>query len=100
MMNAIYYSHKNFYLIAKQGILEIEAVQTKVPSFPGQQLNRDIPHLFDEIFCLDMANIPGAGQQIAFRTKPSYGIRARDRSGNLAEFEPPHLGQVFQKCMS
>lgn len=100
MMNAIYYSDKNWYLICKQSLIEIEGNQTKVPGFPGTQINRDIPHLFDEIFCLDLANIPGAGQQIAFRTKNAFGVKARDRSGNLAEFEPPHLGQIFQKCMS
>ena len=100
MMNAIYYSDRNWYLICKQSITEIEGQPTKMPGFPGGQINRDIPHLFDEILCLDMANIPGVGQQIAFRTKKAFGVVARDRSGNLAEFEPPHLGQIFQKCMS
>jgi len=99
-MRACYATDKNFYLICKMEVMEIEGQSTKIPGFPGQQLKKEIPHLFDEIFYLDLANIPGVGQQMAFRTKNTFGIRARDRSGMLAEFEPPHLGQIFQKCMS
>lgn len=102
MMEAIYFSQdKNWYLIAKQGVDEIDGVNTKRPYFPGKELNTKIPHLYDEIFQIDNANIPGQPKPvIALRTKSTYGVVARDRSGKLAELEPPHLGQIFQKCMS
>lgn len=92
--------NKHLYLICKQMNIDENGTIIKAPYFPGQDLNIKIPHLFDEILHLDEYTIPGVnGKQLAFRCKTSYDTKARDRSGNLNEFEPPHLGNLFAKCM-
>lgn len=98
--NALYYlPNKHVYLIAKMGTYDENGTSIRKPYFPGQDLNIKIPHLFDEVIYIDKMQIPGVAQPtLAFRTQSTYGIHARDRSGRLAEFEPPHLGQLFQKC--
>lgn len=93
-----YLPNKNTYLICKQAVNDENGTAVKVPYFPGQDLNIKIPHLYDEILHLDEYNIPGVGKQVAFRCKPSFDTKARDRSGKLSEFEPPHLGNLFAKC--
>jgi len=102
LINALYYlPNKHTYLIAKQGIVEEAGSNLRRPYFPGQDLNVKVPHLFDEILYIAEATIPGTMQpQIAIRTKSTFGILARDRSGKLAELEPPNLTQIFAKCMS
>jgi hypothetical protein len=93
-----YMPNKHLYLICKQEVANENGQAVKVPFFPGQDLKVKIPHLFDEILHLDEYNIPGVGKQVAFRCKPSFDTKARDRSGMLNEFEPPNLGNIFTKC--
>jgi hypothetical protein len=93
-----YLPNKHIYLIAKQG--EDDTIKKKKPYFPGQELNVYVPHLFDEILQLGNHQIPGQMQPLqSFRCKESFDSVARDRSGNLAEFEPPDLNYIFNKCM-
>lgn len=101
ILNKLYFMpQKHIYLIAKQGTFDENGTARKKPFFPGQDLNVKVPHLFDEIFHLALTRIPGInGEVMAIRTKESYDIMARDRSGNLAEFERPHLGEIFTKAM-
>lgn len=70
------------------------------PYFPGKELHVRVPHMFDEIFWLDYFDIPGYGRQRALRTWPTFNAVCRDRSGRLAEYEPPNLADVFAKCLS
>ncbi len=102
LVNALYYlPNKHVYMIAKQATMEENGTATKKPYFPGQDLNIKIPHLYDEILYAGEANIPGQPKPVlAIRTKATYGILARDRSGKLAELEPPNIGDIFKKCMS
>ena len=96
-LNSIYYlQNKHVYLIAKLD----KSVTPVRPYFPGKALNVDVPHLFDIILHLDFHNIPGFGQQKAFRTTANFDSIARDRSGKLAEFEPCDLAALFRKAMS
>jgi hypothetical protein len=98
--NALYYMpNKHVYMIAKLGHVEEGGVQRRRPHFPGQDLNVKMPHLFDEILYLAPVNIPGVGERVAFRTKNTSDITARDRSGNLDELEFPNLSAIIQKCM-
>ena len=93
-----YLPNKHIYLIAKQG--EDDITKKKKPYFPGQELNVYVPHLFDEVLQLGFHQIPGQQQPIqSFKCKESFDAVARDRSGNLAEFEPPNLTHIFNKCM-
>lgn len=88
-------------LIAKQQIQEVSGGTLKRPYFPGQDLHIKVPHLFDEILHFAQTNVPGVpGQVPAIRTKETYDIMARDRTGNLDEFEQPNLANIFAKCMS
>lgn len=99
--NGLYFMQgKHTYLIAKQAVVEEGAGMRKKPYFPGQDLNVKIPHLYDEILHLGKALIPGHGEAIAIRTKETFDIMARDRSGKCNELEPPNLTALFQKIMS
>jgi len=101
-VNDLYYlPNKHVYMIAKQATGEENGTSVKKPYFPGQDLNVKIPHLYDEILHIGETNVPGQPQPVlAIRTKATYGIMARDRSGKLAELEPPNIGDIFTKCMS
>lgn len=113
--NKLYYmQQKHILLICKQmkaevgkqvvkqgGGFAVEMIYQAQPYFPGQDLNIKVPHLYDEIFYVAEAQIPGMVQpQIAIRSKLTPEIKARDRSGMLAELEPPNLTNLFNKCMS
>lgn len=96
-----YMKEKHMYLICKQSMTEIGGVPTTQPYFPGQDLNIRVPHLYDEIFHVERIVPPGYANEVAaFRTKETFGIKARDRSCKLNEFEPANLAHVFKKCMS
>jgi len=97
--NALYYlPQKHIYLIAKQGT--DDGGIKKRPWLPGQDLNVKIPHLYDEILHIGNVQIVGIPKPVlAIRTKDSFDVVARDRSGMLEEFEEPHIGRLFEKCM-
>lgn len=98
--NALYYlPNKHICLIAKQGTED--GTGLKKPFFPGQDLNVKIPHLYDEILHLGLNTVPGVNGPIkAIRTLQNFEVMARDRSGRLAELEPPDLTLLFNKAMS
>jgi len=102
LVNALYYTRqKHVYLIGKLHAGEENGVSMKKPYFPGKDLNIKIPHLYDEILYVGEANIVGQPKPImAIRTKPIFGIVARDRSGKLEELETTDVGAIFAKCMS
>lgn len=84
------------YLIAKEGTKD----NMKWPYYPGQQLLTDVPHMYDFILHVGIQNVPREGQVSAFRCNQSIDVLARNRTGNLNDFEPPHFGQLIQKAMS
>jgi len=100
--DGLYYKPNiHVYMIAKEVLEENGTNPIKKPYFPGKDLNVKIPHLYDEILHLALTPIPGQPKPVpAFRTCETYGILARDRTGKLNEYEPPHLGNLFNKCMS
>lgn len=99
-MNGLYYTReKHIYIIAKQGDMEVAGIKELRPYFPGKDLNIKIPHLFDEVLHLAKVNVPNVGEVKALRTKPTFGIFARDRSDKLAEFEQPNLTLLFNKIL-
>lgn len=101
IMNGLYFfPQKHIYLIAKETHLELLGTNMRRPYFPGQDLNVKVPHLYDEILHLAPATVPGVGITTAFRTKGEFDVMARDRSGRLAQFEPPDLAALFTKCMT
>lgn len=104
-LNQMYFMpQKNIVLIAKQQIIDINGVAYKRPYFPGKELPVRVPHLFDLVMQLDrFTNIPGAapkeGGHRAFKAAETYDCMGRDRSGNLAAYEPPDLAQIFTKAV-
>lgn len=100
LMNDLYYlQNKHIYLIAKQG--HDESTGLKRPFFPGQDLLVKVPHMYDEVLHLGVHQIPGVVQPTkSIQTFEDYNHFARDRSGNLAQFEPPDLGVLFRKAMA
>lgn len=97
-----YVKQKHIYLICKEEIADVEYQSLRRPYFPGKVLNIDVPYLYDFILRLAKYNsIPGVqGEQLAFHCVGNTNILARNRTGNLNEFEPPNFSALVQKAMS
>jgi hypothetical protein len=99
-LSGLYFTqNKHTYLIAKQESYEDNGMRIKRPWFPGKQLPIDIPHMYDAVLQLDTQNVPGHGQQKAFRCIGSIDVVARNRTGTLAEFEYPDFSAIVKKVM-
>lgn len=90
---------KHTYIIAKETLVDVDGVMTRMPYFPGNKLNTQIPYLYDYVLYLNETIIPGVGERMALRTKGNMGLLARSRIP-LNDFEPPDLGALFAKAMS
>lgn len=100
-LNKLYFlQSKNVILIAKQQNFEQNDTIYRRPYFPGRELPVRVPHLFDEILHLGLFNVPGITPSPvrAFRCRESFDGMARDRSGNLQEYEPADLNEIIKKC--
>lgn len=88
-------------VVAQGNAFAVEMTYQSQPYFPGQDLKVKVPHRYDEILYLNEAVVPGQGPKPvrAIRTKGTPEIMARDRSGKLAELEPPDLAALFAKVM-
>ena len=96
-----YTRYKHVYLICKEEIADVEYQSVRRPYFPGKVLNIDVPFLYDFILRLAKTNVPGqVGEVLAFQCTGSMNITARNRTGNLNDFEPPHFGQLVDKAMN
>lgn len=102
ILHKLYYQqNKHMYIIAKQEIEQTEAGAGKKRAyFPGNDLKVKTPHLFDAILHLDNHVVPGYGMTRAFHCHSAADAVCRDRTGNLAEYEPPDLSALFAKCMT
>jgi hypothetical protein len=67
--------------------------------FPGKAINIKVPHRYDLVMRLAYTQIAGQRQR-ALQCKESFSAFARDRSGILAEYEPPDLHQLFTKILN
>ncbi len=97
-----YTREKHVYLICKEEIADVEYQSLRRPYFPGKVLNIDVPFLYDFILRLAKYNsIPNAppGENLAFQCVGNVNVLARNRTGNLNEFEPPHFGALVDKAM-
>lgn len=92
--------NKHIYAIAKQTETTINGINVMRPYFPGKYLPVELPHLFDAILRLAIHNVPSMGATLAFRCQQSIDEIARNRTGNLSEFEPPNFGALVQKSLS
>lgn len=86
---------KHAYVICKETVVG----DVKRPYFPGQQLNVEVPHLYDFILHLGIKNVPSVGQVKAFQCNETYDVLARARTGNLSDYEPPDFTALVAKAM-
>lgn len=100
-LNDLYFMpQKHIVLICKQQAFELNDMIYFRPYFPGRELPVRVPHLFDLVTRLGTWNVPGVGETRAFRTKEQFDQMGRDRSGVLAEYEPPDMGAIIKKIMA
>ena len=98
-----YVKEKHVYLICKEEIADVDYQSLRRPYFPGNVLNTDLPYLYDFILRLGKYNsIPGAppGEHLAFQCVGNMNVLARNRTGNLNEYEPPNFSDLVNKAMS
>lgn len=93
-----YMKEKHMYLIAKE---ELTSDGKRRPAFPGQQLNGSsgVSHLYDCILRLARVPIPNIGETLAFQCNGTIDVLARNRTGDLMDFEPPDFGKIVAKVM-
>lgn len=85
-------------LVAKEEFSkDINGVNLFQPMMPGSKLGQALPYYFDEVLRMISANDPAHTRMLC--TQSSYQHQARDRSGMLAEYEPPNLTHVFKKIL-
>lgn len=97
-----YTKYKHIYLICKEEITDVEYQSVRRPYFPGKVLNIDAPFLYDFILRLAKTQaIPNKpGEHLAFQCVGNMNVLARNRTGNLNEFEEPHFGRLVERAMS
>ena len=85
----------SIYMAAKEERIKDDATGrvTYEPSFPGGQLARDVPHLYDELFRLGVTT---DGKRVLI-CHPDGQCKVKDRSGVLDQFEEPDLGIIARK---
>lgn len=93
---------RNVYFSSKQGRSQDQATGATLyfPSLPGQALAQGISYFFDEVFCLRVEKDAEGNAQRWLQTGRDFQFEAKDRSGALAMFEPPHLGAIARKVFS
>ena len=90
---------KNVYFTAHQDREKDAAgLMSYGPSMPTAKGTLKIAHFFDEVFSLQISAPDAEGKTWRMlRTRPDYQFTAKDRSGALAEFEPPDLSVIINK---
>lgn len=90
---------RNIYMTAKQERIKDEAsgITLYGPSMPGQKLGQMIPYWFDEVFALRVIENEKKELQRWLQTGPDIQYGAKDRSGSLAMWESPNLGEITAK---
>ena len=93
---------RHVYFSAKQGRVkdEVTGITRYGPDMPGQQLIKDLPYLFDELFSLEIGVTPEGQQYRYLLTDTTQTHEAKDRSGALDLWEPPDLGHVIKKILA
>lgn len=101
-LRTLYYTrYKHTYVICKEEIKDIDSQSMRRPYFPGQVLPIQVPHLYDFIIRCAKTNVPGVqGETLAFQCNGNYNVLARNRTGNLDNFEQPNFTALVQKAMN
>lgn len=90
----------NIYFTAKEDFVKDDQIGGMFfsPNFPGNQIGRNAPYFFDEVFRLSLLKDQTTGQNFAaLQTQPDNNVTAKDRSGALDFWEQPDLSAIFRK---
>lgn len=93
---------RHVVLIAKErsDLDEYTRITLHKPDMPNGKLRLALPHYFDFVFrYINTVDAQGAQWQ-GLQTLGNVSGVAKDRSGRLAPYELPHLGNIFAKAMS
>lgn len=91
------------YMTAKQArVQDDQSRMYCAPDLPGSKLAASMPYWFDLVLAyrLNKTTDPETGEVKTTRALQCHGDEnyiAKDRSGKLDLFEPPHLGQIMNK---
>lgn len=93
--------NRHVVMIAKQELIKdsIGVIATGA-GMPGNKLGPALPYLFDEVFHMGVGLLPDQTTYRYFRTSADELSEAKDRSGKLAEIEPPDFSHIFKKISS
>lgn len=93
---------RNVYMSAKIESIkdEMTGVVKYGPSMPGSKLGLKLPYFFDEVFRLGINKTPQGEAYRFLQTQPDLQYEAKDRSGALANVEPPDLAHIFRKILT
>jgi hypothetical protein len=67
------------------------------PSMPGKSLSQSLPYFFDEVLALRVEKDAEGQSQRALMCDGDGAWLAKDRSGKLAAWEAPDLGEIIAK---
>lgn len=92
---------KNIYFISKQHREKNENDGTNLfqPLMPGNALKQGIAYFFDEVFALRIMVVADGSEQRVLQTGRDLQYEAKDRSGQLAMYEPADLGHIRRKIL-
>lgn len=89
---------KNVYFSAKMEKAQDEMGRMLYyPSMPGNKTAQRLPYFFDEIMALRVEKDADGNTQRALMCDSDGLWSAKDRSGKLAQWEAPDLGEVIRK---
>lgn len=67
------------------------------PSMPGNKTGQQLPYFFDELLALRVEKDSEGNIWHGLKCKGDSAWLAKDRSGQLEEWEEPHLGKLIKK---
>ena len=95
--------NKHVAMMAKMDAIkdELTGIVKYVPMMPGKKLGSQISYIFDEVFRLvytdEVQSTPYGTFSCKIQTGPDWQADCKDRSGELAQMEPPNLTMIFNK---
>lgn len=93
---------RNVYMSAKLERTRDDVAGTMLycPAMPGTKLGQQIPYLFDFVLALRQEKNADGNTERYLQTSVDSSYVAKDRSGALDLFEPPHLGNIAEKILA